>query len=186
MDVLLSAWLCLVGVGSVAGQEQDAYETVMAANQAFAEGRYEEALVGYEAAAETLGDSPELDYNRAAAQYKLGQHEPAANLLAKAALSPNPGLSRRARFNWGNCDYASALAELTPVLPSPTPGAGGVVPPAGGQPDLEKATGKLDSAIRHYRRALETGGRWHPVLPTWFSAGGCFSGGPFGQQNPRV
>lgn len=180
MGVLSAMVTCLLSVTPVAGQEQDPYDAVITANEAFAAGRYEEALGKYEAAVKTLGDSPELDYNRAAAHYKLEQYEPAANLLAKAALSPDLDLGRRARFNWGNCDYASALAELSPVLPSAPPGgssgapgpgpslpgAGVAAPPAAAQPDSQKAMDKLQSAIRHYRGALDTGGDTASEHPT--------------------
>jgi len=119
----------------------------VSANAAFERGRYDQALKGYQSAAKTLGESPELDYNRAAAQYKLGRHDEAANLFAKAALSPEPALSRRARFNWGNCDYAATLDALQSAAPD-----------AGQMPDLAAAVERLESAVRHYRDALAAGG----------------------------
>ncbi|MCH7813582.1 MAG: hypothetical protein IID40_06130 [Planctomycetes bacterium] len=120
---------------------------VAAANEAFAGERFDEALAGYEEAASELGDSAELDYNRAAALYKLGRNEVAANLFAKAAMSDQPDLRRRAKFNWGNCDYATVLEALKQAAPD-----------TGQQPDLPKAIEKLGSAMRHYRDALRTEG----------------------------
>ncbi|MHC4067679.1 MAG: tetratricopeptide repeat protein [Planctomycetota bacterium] len=124
----------------------DPYQKVLEANEAFEKGEFDDALAGYETAVEALGESPELNYNRAAAHYKLGQHEAAANLFAKAALSTDGGLSRRAKFNWGNCDYATVVGELQNASPE-----------SGQMPDLAGATEKLESAMRHYRDALATG-----------------------------
>ena len=140
------AMICVLLPAGAAGAEasqRDPYAAVVKANQAFAQAEYDQALEGYDAAVETLGESPELNYNRAAARYKLGEHETAADLFAQAALSDDPALRRRARFNWGNCDYATALQAMQPA-PSEE----------GAQPDSQAAIEKLGSAIEHYRSAL--------------------------------
>jgi len=145
--MLVAAMTCLVVAVPVWGGQEDPYQMVISANEAFENGRFDEALSGYESALKALGESPELDYNRAAGHYKLGRQAEAANLFAKAAMSPEAGLSRRAKFNWGNCDYAATLADLQSASPE-----------TGQTPDLAGAIEKLDSAIRHYRDALATGG----------------------------
>ena len=145
--VIAAVMTYLVVAVPVWGDQDDPYQAVISANEAFEKERFDEALSGYESALEALGESPELDYNRAAAHYKLGRHAEAANLFAKAAMSPEAGLSRRAKFNWGNCDYAATLADLQSASPE-----------TGQTPDLAGAVEKLDSAIRHYRDALTTGG----------------------------
>ena len=139
--------ILLVAAVPLRASDTDPYEAIATANAAFADGRFDEALSTYEAAAEVLGDTHALDYNRAAAQYKLGNYSQAAELFARAAMARDGQLSRRSRFAWGNCDYASALAGLQPADPQ-----------AGQPPDLEGGLGKLASAIRHYRDALAVGG----------------------------
>ncbi|MCP4249028.1 MAG: hypothetical protein GY778_18445 [bacterium] len=145
----VAVWFALTAGRAVLAEDDPEYPYAMvaAANEAFAEERFDEALVGYEGAAVKLGESAELDYNRAAALYKLGRNEEAANLFAKAAMSDQPGLRRRAKFNWGNCDYAGVLEALEQASPE-----------SGQQPDLPQAIEKLESAMRHYRDAVETEG----------------------------
>jgi len=135
-----------------AAQQVDAYAEVTAGAEAFAAGRYDEALQAYEAAAEVLGDTPELEYNRAAAEYKLGRYDQAAERFARAALTPDRELSGRARFGWGNCQYARVLAELEAAQAAHM-ASGGQGQPAP-QPDLPGAIKRLNSAISHYRDSL--------------------------------
>ena len=139
--------ILLVAAVPLRASETDPYEAIATANAAFDDGRFDEALSTYEAAAKVLGDTQALDYNRAAARYKLGNYSPAAELFARAAMSTDGQLSRRSRFAWGNCDYASALAALQPADPQ-----------AGQPPDLQGGLEKLGSAVRHYRDALAVGG----------------------------
>lgn len=129
----------------------DPYARIAEANRAFAEGRFDQALGGYDSAAEVLGDVHSLDYNRAAAFYKLGDYAKAAELFARAALSENPDLSRRARFGWGNCDYAEALSKLQPADAQADP-------QVGQSQDMQGAIDRLQSAQRHYRDALSAEG----------------------------
>ncbi len=143
----LAVLLVLTSGSRTAAQEPGPYQQIAAGNQLFEEGRFDEALAAFESAAAELGDSPELDYNRAAAHYKLDQFADAAELFDRASLSPNPDLSRRARFNWGNCDYAQVLEALQ------SPEA-----QAGQPPDLNQALEGLQSAITHYRDALDVEG----------------------------
>jgi tetratricopeptide (TPR) repeat protein len=153
---MVSFLLCLhlAHLAPARADENDLYARIAAANTAFAEGRFDEALSVYESAVEALGDSRALEYNRAAAKYKLGQHAEAAELFSRAAMSPDADLSRRARFGWGNSDYASALATLQSADPE-----------AGQQPDFHGGIEKLKSAIRHYRDVLASAGELPPDRP---------------------
>ncbi len=68
----------------------DPYERIAEASAAFNEGRFDDALSAYQSAAGALGDSNALDYNRAAAKYKLGDYTGAAELFGRTAVIDNP------------------------------------------------------------------------------------------------
>ena len=140
---MVCAWLCSCATASASGRDGDPYDAIAQGNAAFSAGRYEEAWATYQVAAEILGDTPELDYNRAAACYKMEQYGQAADLFERASMSPDVRLSRQARFNWGNCEYAAALEALQEV-----PTTDHKVP------DLDTITSVLDLAVAHYRDAL--------------------------------
>ncbi len=123
--------------------KMDPYVAARDAQLAFDEGQFDAALKGYEAAAGSLGESQVLDYNRAAALYKLGDYKAAAELLSRAALSAEADMGLRSQFAWGNCDYSSALSKIPEG------------DPAQAKPeDNQAAIELLQSATRHYRDAL--------------------------------
>jgi len=82
-------------------------------NAYFAAGQYADALREYERVdASDPRVGPEVLYDRAAAQYKLGKLDEARELLVRAAGLRDAGFEARCRYALGNCDYAAALKAL--------------------------------------------------------------------------
>jgi Ca-activated chloride channel homolog len=106
-------------------------------NAHYAAGRYAEALKCYEAAAgqSVVAGSAELQHDRAAALFKLGQVDEARDLWVRLKDSPDARFEARTRYNLGNCDYADALTAA--------------------QQDGQKAVKLLGQAAEQYREALQ-------------------------------
>jgi len=77
----------------------------------------------------------ELIYNQGVAQYREGQYAAARDLFTRSTAATDRALEARARFNLANCDYAEAVTLR--------------------QENPEEAIGKLETAISHYRGAIE-------------------------------
>jgi len=114
--------------------EPTPHDLVAQANKALTGGDTVKALHLYDEAEKLLPDSPQIAYNRGVAQYRKGDYEKATELFTKALATRDLSLDAKARFNLGNCAYASALKM---------------------QSDLPKAIDKLGEAIVRYREALE-------------------------------
>lgn len=108
-----------------------------AGNQAYAAGRYADALQQYEAAVAASAEwTAELLHNQAAALFHLGRLEDARALWSEALTLKDAAFEARTHYNLGNCDYAEALRADDPTA---------------GQQVLEK----LSTAAEHYRTALQ-------------------------------
>jgi len=127
--------VCLVlMIGAPVWGEAPPHELVASANKALAKGAYDEALAGYEQAAKSLPDSPELAYNRGVTYYRKGELDKATEQFTKALLTRDLSLEAKVKFNLGNCAYADALKK---------------------QSDLKVALERLGLAIGHYKDAIE-------------------------------
>jgi Ca-activated chloride channel family protein len=104
------------------------------ANELLRGGDVELALAAYQAASEIAPASADLSYNTAVAQYRKGDMAAAEQLFRTAATTDDDAIAARARYNLGNCDYASALQSA--------------------EKDRPAAIKHLESAIAHYRSAL--------------------------------
>ena len=74
-------------------------------------------------------------YNQGVAQYREGQYAAARDLFTRSTAATDRALEAKARFNLANCDYAEAVSLR--------------------QENPEEAIGKLETAISHYRGAIE-------------------------------
>ena len=107
-DAKDAAGLVLLVAALAAGPAQAA--SVREAQRLYAEGRYEEALAEYRAAA---GDqpAPQVEFNAGAAAYKAGQYGDAAAAFARALGSEDPKLQEQSFYNLGNAQFR--LGEQT-------------------------------------------------------------------------
>ncbi|MCP4593248.1 MAG: hypothetical protein GY842_21125 [bacterium] len=109
-------------------------EQVRRANQALADGDFEQALEGYRQAEVLLPDAPELAYNQAIAHYRAGDLAKAREQFSAALATRDLELEAKIKFNLGACRYAEALEKLS---------------------SLQEAIDLLRSAIEHYVDVLE-------------------------------
>lgn len=114
----------------------NAAELLDTARQAMTAGQYDRAAESYKTAESLLPDRPELAYNQGVAQYRKGDYERAAGCFGKALGAADRALDAKAKFNLGNCAYATAL-KLREKEP-------------------DKAVEQLRQALMHYRDAIET------------------------------
>ena len=128
---------------------------VTAANQAYAKGKYDEALRGYEDAEREGAQGPQLAFDRGNALYKLGRRDEARQAYLTALGAPDGSLKVQDYFNLGNAlwdldrkdeaaqaferalildpGFDDARHNLELLLEPPPPQDGG--PPDGGQGD---------------------------------------------------
>ncbi|HOW70555.1 MAG TPA: hypothetical protein PKY77_08145 [Phycisphaerae bacterium] len=85
------------------------HELVAEGNKALADGDGAKAMELYDKAAAQAQDSPEIAYNQGVVYYRGSDYDKAAERFSKALSTSDAGLDARARFNLGNCAYASAL-----------------------------------------------------------------------------
>jgi len=105
------------------------------ANELLRGGDVDSALGAYQAASELVPESANLSYNTAVAQYRKGDVAAAEHLFQTAAATDDDAIAAKARYNLGNCDYASAL----PLA----------------EKDRPAAIVRLESAITNYRSSLD-------------------------------
>jgi len=105
------------------------------ANGLLRDGDVDAAIGAYRRAQELGPESEDLSYNTAVAQYRKGDVSAAEHLFQQAATTDNDSLAARARYNLGNCQYASALQVA--------------------EKDRPAAIQRLESAITNYRSALD-------------------------------
>ncbi len=117
-----------------------AAETAMAALQ---KQDYKAALEGYQRALtdKTLADqNPELNLGLGSAAYKLGDFEQAKEAFGKVLESPNDQLAARGEYNLANTLFRHGETFLNAEVGAPNPKA---------------AEEQWDTALEHYRGALE-------------------------------
>ncbi len=121
--------------GNMAWADEPALK-INSANQAFVDGKIDEALAQYGTAEQLMPGSPLLAYNKGVALYRKGQLDQARHSFTGALDTDNPELAAKASFNLGNCHYADAVQ----------------------QPESERgaAIESLQTAIAHYRSALQS------------------------------
>lgn len=83
-------------------------------NSAYSDGRYDEALEGYERAGRAAPRDPRPMFNAGAALYRLDRHEPAAEAFGEVAEKGPRELKAAAHYNRGNAlfsaqDYKAAV-----------------------------------------------------------------------------
>lgn len=104
------------------------------ANRALRAGDVDAALAGYDVAEQIEGSSDLLIYNKAVAQYRKGDLQKADELFSQVARSADSRLAANARYNLGNCQFATALQIR--------------------DQDRQAAIKRLAGAIQRYRSAL--------------------------------
>lgn len=119
--------------GTLPAQQRSPYQLAREAQAALDSGEFDQAIETYDQALEALPDSDTLLYNQGVAQYRKGDLDAARELFLKSLKTRDPELEAKAKFNLGNCAYASALAH---------------------QEDIQTAVGELEQAIRHYKDAI--------------------------------
>ncbi len=75
---------------------------VGAANDAYAKGKYDDALRGYEQAELDAPNSPVLDFDRGNALYKLGRRDEARSAYQSALAAQDSALEAKDYYNLGN------------------------------------------------------------------------------------
>ncbi|MEE8359859.1 MAG: hypothetical protein V3S04_02905 [Candidatus Omnitrophota bacterium] len=75
------------------------------ANKLYNEGKYDEALKGYNEAEEISPESGVVNFNKGAALYKKYGYEKALGRFSKVLSIHNPGLESKATYNIGNTKY---------------------------------------------------------------------------------
>ena len=113
----------------------DSIKAINNATQQLAAGNVEEALQGFDNAAETSADNHTLSYNRGIALYRRGDIDAARAQFLNALDSTDSTLAAKAWFNLGNCDYSNALAAA--------------------EQDRPAAIESLKNSIQKYRRSLK-------------------------------
>jgi len=108
---------------------------VAAANALYTEGSYEAALETYTRLLESHPERAELEFNRGAAAFQLGDVAAAREAFERAALlSDDPALQALSAYNMGNCNFAEAQQKV-------------------GE-DPEAAIASLNQSVRYYKDAL--------------------------------
>jgi Ca-activated chloride channel family protein len=73
-----------------------------AGNEAYSEGKFDQALGSYDEALKTTKDSPQSHYNRGDALYKQGRFEEALGAYMKASGGGDDAFKSKALYNAGN------------------------------------------------------------------------------------
>jgi Ca-activated chloride channel family protein len=131
------ALTCLAWAGSLwaADDERDVAIEINRANELLRGGDVDAAVEAYRHLLSKAADRADLSYNMAAAQYRKGEMAAAEQLFNQVSSADDDVLAARARYNLGNCNYASAL-QLA-------------------EADQSAAIQRFQKAIESYRGALE-------------------------------
>lgn len=133
-------WMTCLGLCCAprAAADQAWRETVRRGNDAYAAGKFQEALDLYSGVSADdlpLTTRAELLHNKAAASFKLGQTDQARELWVQAAGMGDAKFEAAARYNLGDCDHAAALEALQAQ-------------------DATRALSLLDKALAQYADAI--------------------------------
>ncbi len=126
--------LAMGAAPTFAEEELSPAEHVARANQALADGDFENALADYRQAELALPESPDLAYNQGIVHYRTGDFAKARELFSRALTTRDLELEAKVKFNLGNCRYAEALEKMS---------------------NLQEAIDHLRTAIEYYVDVLE-------------------------------
>jgi Ca-activated chloride channel family protein len=128
---------CLGWAGSLwaADSERDVAVEINRANALLRGGDVDAAVEAYRHVQSKAADRADLSYNMAVAQYRKGDMAAAEQLFNQVSSADDDVLAASARYNLGNCHYASAL-QLA-------------------EADQSAAIQRFQNAIDSYRGALE-------------------------------
>ncbi len=132
--VALSGMVCGSSLLAADG-ERDVAVQINQANGLLRSGDVDGAVKAYKQVQDRADGRADLSYNMAVAQYRKGDMAAAERLFKDASNGENDTLAAKARYNLGNCSYASALRQA--------------------ETDHTMAIKGLDKAIANYRSALE-------------------------------
>lgn len=129
--------LSLIGSGPAVGADASLSQYVDQASQAYAEGDYAAAADAYTRAQALAAESSQVAYNLGCAYYQQGDFAKAKEQFLRAQNQQNADLEAKAKFNLGNVCYSQGLAKRS---------------------SIPEAVKLLQSAIAHYRDALDVNG----------------------------
>lgn len=112
----------------------DPHAPVRDANRLYAEGKYEDATAGYNAALVDRPDLPELHFNLGDATYKQGKYDEAISSFQKVETANDQARASRVAYNVGNATFRKGQALE--------------------QSEPQKALELYAQALASYRRAL--------------------------------
>lgn len=135
MRALLTIAVGMALASGAGAEDASPRELVKQGNGQLHAGNYDQAIETYQRAAELLPDSPEIAYNQAIGHYRKGEFERAREMFITSLKTRDPDLEAGAKFNLGNCAYAAALGK---------------------RENIPEALQELQSAILHYKDAIET------------------------------
>ena len=103
---LTAATLAIAGFAA-----SSAHAALWSAENAYKEGRFQDALAEYQKAVKSEPKSPEVQFNLGAASYRSGEFAPAAEAFLKSATTAKtPELAPKALYNLGNSLYRAGQA----------------------------------------------------------------------------
>ncbi|HVT30842.1 MAG TPA: tetratricopeptide repeat protein [Lacipirellulaceae bacterium] len=94
------------------------------ANDLLRQGDVDAAIGAYEKVQKVSPNRDDLSYDMAVAEYRKGDVAAAERLFQSAATSDDDSLAAKARYNLGNCDYASAIKVSKTDAPTAIKGLG--------------------------------------------------------------
>lgn len=83
----------------------DPHQPIRDANQLYAEGKYDDAAAGYNAALVDHPDSADLHFNLGDATYKQGKYDEAIAAFQKVETANDPKRASRVAYNVGNASF---------------------------------------------------------------------------------
>ena len=134
---------------------QAAHGEVENGNEAFAEQRFDEAIVCYEEAASQIPESPELDFDRGVALSEARRHDDATQMLLRALETRDPELRGKvyAALGAAYAHWALALERSTVSAQAPSPSDPDAAPAPPADP-ITTALPKWERAVDHLEKAI--------------------------------
>jgi len=108
---------------------------LLRANKLYNEEKFQEALKLYNQAYSLNPNSDVINFNKAAALYKIGNYQEAAAGFTNVLITDNPKLEAKANYNIGNSKYKQGEAKEAD--------------------DVGQAVSLYSEALNYYRRAIE-------------------------------
>ena len=134
--VILPFAALLMLLSPVAARATSTASLVEKGNTLYHQGKYEDALKAYDEASVDAPESPQILFNKGAADYRMDNYDKAENAWQQAAVkSEDPILSAKAFFNLGNCAFAEARRQQ--------------------DSDPKKAVSDCTQSVKYYQQALD-------------------------------